>query len=52
MPRNLLVKHNTSIDKLETFTGIPISLIDELINISEKKFDLSFDSENLDIRID
>ena len=52
MPRNLLVKHNTSIDKLERFTGIPISLIDELINISEKKFDLSFDSENLDIRID
>ena len=52
MPRNLLVKHNTSIDKLERFTGIPISLIDELIDISEKKFDLSFDSENLDIRID
>lgn len=52
MPRNLLVKHNTSIDKLERFTGIPISLIDELIDISEKKFDFSFDSENLDIRID
>lgn len=45
-------RHNTSLDRLEEYAGIPISLIDELSDISEKKFDLRFDSENLDIRID
>ncbi len=46
------VKHNTSLDRLEEYAGIPITLIDELSDISEKKFDLRFDSDNLDIRID
>ena len=46
------LRHNTSLDRLEEYVGIPISLIDELSDISEKKFDLRFDSENLDIRID
>ena len=45
-------RHNTSLDRLEEYAGIPISLIDELSDISEKEFDLRFDSENLDIRID
>lgn len=45
-------RHNTSLDRLEEYAGIPISLIDELSDISEKEFDLGFDSENLDIRID
>lgn len=46
------VKHNTSLDRLEEYAGIPITLLDELSDISEKKFDLRFDSDNLDIRID
>nr|DAP44678.1 MAG TPA: hypothetical protein [Caudoviricetes sp.] len=45
-------RHNTSLDRLEEYAGIPISLIDELSDISEKEFDLRFDSDNLDIRID
>lgn len=46
------VKHNTSLDRLEEYAGIPITLLDELSDISEKKFHLRFDSDNLDIRID
>lgn len=49
---NFAVKHNTSLDRLEEYAGIPITLLDELSDISEKKFDLRFDSDNLDIRID